>query len=474
MKLSFIHYVSFAAAIIISLIPIAEVTLKVKTSDDYSVGGRKYGLPMVMGAVLCTLIGGASTVGTAQMAFTKGLTAWWVTLGSGTALLAMAFFYAKPLRRSKLTTVSQFLTNRYGKKAGAISSIMVSIGMFFGILTSTIPALHLISGIFGLSFYSTAALIVFLVLSFVFFGGIKGSGAGGLVKLCLVSISIVAGGIWAFYDMGYISGMKQIFAFDPWLNLYSAGVVDGIYNLTCMFIGVLSTQAYVQGLFAAKNLRTAYWGCLCSGITIILVGLPSVIIGMFMRHVHPEILPINALPNFLCEYLPPYIGGAGLAAILFSTVGSISGLSLGIGTTLSNDVFKNLLKINNEKKLLLLNRLLVLLITLTAIALARYYYESLVLRWNYLSMALRGIAIFIPLTVLIFFRKYAPAKAGVPTMLAAIFFAVFWKIIFPESHNVLFPGLIASLFIIVPLTLREYLRKHQSLNKTAQASLKDK
>ena len=480
MSLTFVHYISLIAAIALSLVPILLSSRKVKTSDDYSVGGRKYGVSMVTGTILGTIIGGSSTVGTAQMAYAKGITAWWVTLGAGIALLVMAFFYAKPLRRSRLTTVSQFLTNGYGKYAGAISSIAVSLGMFFSILASSITGLHLISGLFGINITASAIIIALLALAFVFMGGLKGSGTAGLIKLFLVSISIIAGGIWAFFDIGSFSGMKNAFAFDPWLNLYSGGIWDGLYNLTAMVIGVISTQAYVQGVFAAKNLRAAYWGCVSSGITIILVGIPSVIIGLYMRNARPDILPINALPFFLCEYLPAWIGGAGIAAVLFSAVGSVSGLALGIGTTLSNDLFKGIFKTNGGGRLLLINRMLVFSAILCGTVFALKYYDSLVLKWNYLSMATRGITIFIPLTCLIIIHGYAIhhhghlkdalektfEKAGLPAMIAALAGAAIWKIIFPESRSLLFPGLAACAAVMAIACAKVFFTKKTRLDMT--------
>ncbi len=472
MELSLIHYASLVIAIIFSLVPIFLSSKKVRNADDYSVGGRKYGTPMVAGTILGTIIGGSSTVGTAQMAYAKGITAWWVTLGAGIALLLMAFFYAMPLRRSRLTTVSQFLTTEYGRGAGMISSAAVSAGMFFSIIASSITGLHLISGLFGISKGISAGIMLALSLSFVLMGGIKGSGTAGLIKLFLVSISIIAGGIWAFFSIGCFSGLERTFDFDPWLNLYSDGIGDGIYNLTAMIIGVISTQAYVQGIFAAKNLRTAYWGCVSAGICIILVGLPSVMIGLYMRAVHPDILPINALPFFLCQHIPPILGGAGIAAVMFSAVGSVSGLSLGIGTTLSNDFAAG---ITDSARKLLLNRAIVLLSLAGGAIAALIYYDSLVLKWNYLSMATRGITIFIPLTCLIIlhghFRHSHPyiaakidkalSKAGLPAMISALIAAAAWKIIFPHSRNLLFPGLVACTIAIVASVLWQlFLKKN--------------
>ncbi|MBR1589841.1 MAG: sodium:solute symporter family protein, partial [Acidaminococcaceae bacterium] len=55
----------------------------VKSAEGYSLGGRSAGFHLVAGSIAGTVIGGGATVGTAQLAFSVGLAAWWFTLGSG-------------------------------------------------------------------------------------------------------------------------------------------------------------------------------------------------------------------------------------------------------------------------------------------------------------------------------------------------------------------------------------------------------
>lgn len=54
---------------------------QVKSAEDFAIGGRKAGTGIVAGSIIGTLVGGASTIGTAQLAFTNGFSAWWFTLG---------------------------------------------------------------------------------------------------------------------------------------------------------------------------------------------------------------------------------------------------------------------------------------------------------------------------------------------------------------------------------------------------------
>jgi len=108
MKLSMVHMLSLVATLIITMLPGIIAARRIKSADDYNVGGRSAGVGIVAGSIIGTIVGGAATVGTAQLGYSIGLTAWWFTLGSGIALFIMAAFYAKPLRASGLTTVAEF------------------------------------------------------------------------------------------------------------------------------------------------------------------------------------------------------------------------------------------------------------------------------------------------------------------------------------------------------------------------------
>lgn len=88
----------------------------IKSAAGYSVGGRSAGVPLVAGSIAGTVVGGGATIGTAQLAFNFGLSAWWFTLGSGIAFILMGLFYARRMRGTGLETIPQFLSLNYGKR----------------------------------------------------------------------------------------------------------------------------------------------------------------------------------------------------------------------------------------------------------------------------------------------------------------------------------------------------------------------
>ena len=450
MNLSMIHIVSLILTLVATILPGVLAARKIKSADDYNVGGRSAGVGLVAGSIIGTIVGGAATMGTAQLGFKLGLTAWWFTLGSGIALIIMAIFYAVPLRRSSLTTVSEFLVGNYGKVAGPFTSISASAGIFFSIVASTLTALNLVAGLFNVNIETSGAIVLFLTVAIVFFGGISGAGMAGILKIVLIFGTIFVGGILSYIDMGQWQGLQATFPAYPWFSLFGRGVEDGLFSLASMIVGVISTQTYVQSIFSAKDSKTAAMGCITAALIVIPVGLPSVMIGMYMSVMHPQINSIDALPLYLVTYLPDWLGGIGLGALLISALGSLSGLALGVGTMISRDLVKNIWKGASSTNLLWASRISVLLVTICAIVFVFFHLDSSVLEWNYLSMALRGSGIFLPLTFAVFFHGKINRKFGLLAIVSGILVACLWKYIAPWKINGLFPALACNLLFLIP------------------------
>ena len=115
-----------------------------------SAAGYSAGVPLVAGSIAGTVVGGGATIGTAQLAFNFGLSAWWFTLGSGIAFILMGLFYARRMRGTGLETIPQFLSLNYGKKAEELSSVISSIGILFSAVASCLPGIEIISSLSGL------------------------------------------------------------------------------------------------------------------------------------------------------------------------------------------------------------------------------------------------------------------------------------------------------------------------------------
>lgn len=422
----------------------------VNSAEGYSLGGRATGAPMVAGAIAGTVIGGGATVGTAQLAFTTGISAWWFTMGSGIAFIIMGFFYARRLRSSGFTTVPELLVRHYGSQAGIISSIVASIGIFFGAVASCLPGIGILSSVLGISNWGAAALLLALVVLYVFFGGMKSAGMGGILKMGVIWTSLAAGGAIAYEALPSGADFSASFPGELWLDLFGNGAEHVAAQVASIVVGTICTQSYVQAIFSAANPRTAAVGAFIAALIVIPVGLPCVAIGLYMHAFEPETQALLVLPTYLAEHLSPWIGGVALGGVMLSIVGSAGGLALGIGTMISNDILAKAFSIVDEAKKLLLSRMVVLMVAVSACVAAIANMETPVLILNYLSMALRGAGIFLPLTLALFRPGRIRPGWVLISMVGSTAAAVLFSTVLTPPIHPLFIGIILSALLILP------------------------
>lgn len=209
MHLSALHVVGLVATILLIIGIGVYSGRKVKSAADFSSGGGKAGSWIVCGAIMGTLVSSQATIGTAQLAFSYGMSAWWFTLGSGIGCLILALGYAAPFRRSGCKTLLQIVSQEYGPTAETAGSIFCSIGIFISVVAQILGATALLTTIFPLNHLSAALISIALMAFYVIFGGVWGAGMGGVAKLILLYVSAIVGGILVYGLAHGFSGLLE-------------------------------------------------------------------------------------------------------------------------------------------------------------------------------------------------------------------------------------------------------------------------
>lgn len=416
----------------------------VKSAEGYSLGGRSAGVPLVAGSIAGTVVGGGATVGTAQMAYSMGLSAWWFTLGSGIAFILMGLFYAGRLRATGLETIPQYLKRNYGNNAAEAAGIISSLGILFSIVSSCLPGIQIVSAVLNTGVTASAFILVALVAAYVFFGGMKSAGVGGILKMLVIWLSLFVAGISAFSGLMSMPELPTLLPPEHWWNMFNIGVGGGISKLFSMIVGVVCTQTYIQSFFSASSPRVASIGAFAAAAIVIPVGLPSIAIGMYMHAVNPDVLPVLVLPVYLLEHQPVWLAGIALGGIMLSLVGSIGGLALGIGTMLTRDIIGRAVELGSGKKLLYTLRGVVVAVMALACLIAIINLDSQVLFWSFLSMSMRGCGVFLPLTFAIFCPRSVAKKWAFASILVSTVVTVALGLLTELSVDPLYVGLAIS------------------------------
>ena len=485
------------AGIILVLMLIIGVGLlsgrKVQDAKDFVSGGGKAGPLIVCGTIMGALVSSQATIGTAQLAFHYGLSAWWFTLGSGIGCLVLGVGYASSLRSSGCITELQIISKAYGPAAGSLGSVLCSLGIFISVLAQVVACSGLVATLFPqVSIPAAAGISVIVMCFYVLFGGAWGAGMGGVVKLILLYISSVIGMVYVLVvsngatgllsdlntllcgtDLGLIqktaNGLANLQTPSDlharFQSLVARGAMKDIGSGVSLLLGVLSTQTYAQAIWSAETDRKAKSGALLSAVLIPPLGIAGICIGLFMRSHYllqaeadaltaagmavPE-LPVLAstiqvFPMFVLNHLPALVAGVVLGTLLITSVGGGAGLSLGMATILVKDIYKRVSKaLDSEQKELIATRVTLGGVLIAAAIVAALVPSSTINDLGFLSMGLRGSVVLVPMS----FALWVKGPVNHKCILASIILspvAVLLGKFMPLPFDALYLGILVSL-----------------------------
>ncbi len=443
--------------------------LRVRSTREFTVAGRKAGWPIVSGIIVGALVGGSSTVGTAQAAFVYGLPAWWFTLGAGIGCVILGTLFIRPLRGTNAETLPQFLTNSFGEPIRPLVAICDSIGIFITIPGQAASALTMLAVLLHWPIAPTIALVAALIIAYVFTGGAISAGVAGFVKLIISFSALLVFGIVAVYLAG---GPAPLAAALPakYFSLFGNGLWKDLGNGLGIVFGVLTTQVYVQAVLSGRDNAQARIGTITAGIGTTVFGLGGVAVGMFMRVHEPNIMPAEALPLFAAHYFSPLLSGIMLGAILITVITCAGGLALGISTMVTRDLYQHYFRPTmNDREGLLVARTVIVFVVLAGVLIGASDILKLIISYSFLAFAFRADAMLIPVLVAVLGNRTGlrSTGAGVGALVLGMVTNIFWNLAIAPGGAAVFIGLLGSLVgLIVGHMISSASRTNDSVSRS--------
>lgn len=431
-------------------------------TKDYSLGGRQSSAAGVTGILLGALVGGASTVGTVQMAYTYGLTAIWFTLGGGIGCLLLGLRFAVPLRNSNVTTVADYLAENYGGKESVCgryisftATLSSTIGTFISIAAQFLSCIALLKGLFPISSLSASLLAGISIIGFIAAGGLRSFSTLGGAKIVLLYFVLFSCFVMAILSGGTFGYVASSLSFDPWFNPFGRGFVPEIGYLASMIVGVFTTQIYIQSLAAAKDADTARKGAFASAILMPPMGLLGAWVGLAVRARGIEMRPDEVLSWFIMDSFPPFLGGIIWGGILITVIGCASGLILGVSTNIIKNLAPARLMNKHSEKETMIHRILIGIIVAAAALAGITGAGSMILEWSYISMGLRGSGTFLPFAAAVLSPGSLSPKWALAASVAGLSGTLIWSLS-SLPGDPLFPGLaISALCVIIGIRCKK-------------------
>ena len=442
------YYISIGVTLlIISLVGLYSTRL-VKSSGDFIIGGRKLGSIMVFAGIVGAFAGGTVTIGTAQMAYMYGISGLWFTLGAGAACLILSLFLAAPLRGKKVDTISQFLSGFYGLRVKTAVAVFLGIGMFIQMTVQILASVPLLASMFYIPPVGAIVLFACLALVLVLGGGFMGAAMVGILKLVLLTVIMFLSGAAGWSLLGGFGGIERLSSVYSCLDMFPRGIFTELAGWLSVVVGFISTQSFIQPVFAGSNVRSARLGAFLAAIALPAFGAAGVVVGIYMRASHPGIEPVAALPLFMLYHQPLWLGGLGVATLLVSLLLTTSALALGIATLFSRDIFPLFKPDSKDREQLQAARIAVFVAVFLASVFGYNILGDLILDWSYLSNALRGVTVFLPLLGAVFLTNKLSREIGIWAFTIPPTASIMSILIFPGIHP-LYMGLAISAVIVL-------------------------
>ncbi|MEO0571886.1 MAG: solute:sodium symporter family transporter [Bacteroidota bacterium] len=336
-----------------------------KSADGFFLGGRSLGAITIAGSLLLTNLSAEQIVGLNGQAFTEGvLVMAWETLAA-VAMIITAIVLLPKYMRSGITTIPQFIENRFDQQTKVILSVLFLFAYGLVLLPTILYSGSLafssmfdLSNVLGISQNTIIWLCVWSIgiigSIYAIFGGLKAVAVSDLIN----AIGLLIGGILIPYfglklvgDGSIGDGLSILWKEHP-EKFNARGDVDASIPFGTIFTGIILAQMYywgtnqsiLQRVFGAKNLREGQKGVILAGLVKFLIPVVVVLPGIIAWHVFDGDLPKAdlAYPELVRKVLPASFIGF-FAAVLFGAVlSSFNSLLNSSATLFGFDLYKQL------------------------------------------------------------------------------------------------------------------------------------
>ncbi|WP_286828798.1 MULTISPECIES: solute:sodium symporter family transporter [Kordiimonas] len=339
------------------------------SSDAYFLGGRSLTAWVIAGSLMLTNLSTEHLVGLNADAFnhTIAVMAWETT--AALAMVVTALYFLPRYLKSGLTTIPEFLANRFDSQTRIIASLLFLFSYVVAILpvvllfgATGLESLFDVSETFGISQSSAIWMMVWGVGSlgslYAIFGGLKAvaisdtvNGVGFLIAGLLVPVLALL----MVGDGDLLGGLSEVYteerpkfditgdepgSFLPFGVLFTGMIVNQIF-FWC------TNQSIVQRALGAKNLAEGQKGVLIAACFKLLgpfiIVLPGVIAyHMFKDELGPEDY-LMAYPMLVKTVLPDALVGFFAAVMVGAVLSTFNSVLNSSATLFSQGIYRQLI-----------------------------------------------------------------------------------------------------------------------------------
>lgn len=381
------------------------LTRRVKSSDSYFRGGRKFNKWIMMAQGFGAGTHAENFVAQTGASFQMGFASIWYQW-KNMVITPFYWLIAPWYRRSERTTVGEIVEDRYGKSMGIFYSVFAILFFIFA-QGAMLKGAGKVIAVATSNLITPDGVIIGMTIAFIvysFFGGLVSSAYATFIQslmIIVLSVMLIPMGLG---EVGGFAGMRETLP-DNFFNLFSAETGIGAFTILMLALnGVvgITAQPHMVSMCATGSTERAgrigqtYGSFVKRAVTIgwALTGLivAALVIQSGQNLEDPEMAFGFATKTLLF----PGLLGLMVASILAANMSSASNFMVNTGALFTQNFYKGIINENpSDKQLLWVGRISSLLLTLLGVVFA-FYVDSVLHAFLFIETiaAFMGIMIF--------------------------------------------------------------------------------
>ena len=383
-----------------------------RSAADFLVAGRSLGLVVCAVVVAAEWLGGTSTVGVSEQAFTTAsLQPILYNIATAIGMVIIGFTVAAHYRSRRVHTVSEMIEALFGPGARAISAV----AFLAAYITLSYVQLQTCAGILapllGVSWATAVLVSAAVITAYTYVGGMHALAVTGVLYLVTMFLGLgiaFVNGLWSVG--GPVALQERLVAIGgppaPF-NPFGRGLGDAVALLVGGVLGGMAAQASIQPIFAARDVATAKRAAILAGLIVAPFGVMTAVLGLIARtglffEVTAATDGKTVLARLLMapEFLPPLLGGLALAGVLAAILSTVGPVNFAVVTIAAKDFYHaRFAPGSDDAKVVAVARRLVILVAAGTVPLA-ITARGEILDTVYISYAIRAIGAIVVLLAL--------------------------------------------------------------------------
>lgn len=366
------------------------------SSDGYFLGGRSLTGGVIAASLLLTNLSATHFVGmTGDVYNTNMATIGW-EISAAVCLVIVAIFMLPRYLKAGITTIPDFLEDRYDSGTKKLVSFIFILGYLFNMLPITLYAgavtlnnIFDIPGLFGLSYEAGIWVMVIAIgligCVYALFGGLKAVATADTLNgilLVVGGLMVPVFGLLAIGNGNFADGLVNMVNASP-EKLNSIGSNSDLLPFSTTFTGlglvVLyfwgTDQAIIQRALAAKSLKEGQKGVIFAGALKIVTPIILMVPGLIAFAYYGNTITNSDVvyPQLVNDVLPKPLIGIFVAAMFGAILSTFNGVLNSTSTLFAMNIYKPLSKKNlSDQEVVTIGKRFGLIIALVSMVVAPF------------------------------------------------------------------------------------------------------